>query len=58
MYPEGCGHTGFTGTSIYLSRTLNIGVVAFTNRLFYNEGNPNATNEFRRALQRAVIDAL
>ena len=54
-YPYGCGHTGFTGTSIYFSREKNIGVVAFTNRLFYPTGNPNATNLYRRALHEAVL---
>ncbi len=54
MYPDGCGHTGFTGTSMYLSRPLDIGAVAFTNRLFYKEANPNATNDFRRALHKLV----
>ena len=54
-YPHGCGHTGFTGTSIYFSRAHNIGVVAFTNRLFYPEGNPQVTGEFRRALHEAVF---
>ncbi len=54
MYPEGCGHTGFTGTSMYLSRKLNVGVVAFTNRLFFKEPNPNPTNDYRRALHQAV----
>ncbi|MDL2318833.1 beta-lactamase family protein [Eubacteriales bacterium OttesenSCG-928-A19] len=54
MYPQGCGHTGFTGTSIYLSRALGVGVVAFTNRLYYPEANPNATNDFRRALHERV----
>jgi len=54
LYPYGCGHTGFTGTSIYLSRKLNIGVVAFTNRLFYKEPNLNSTNDFRHALHSAV----
>lgn len=58
MYPEGCGHTGFTGTSIYFSRKLNIGVVAFTNRLFFKEKNTNMTNDFRRALHRAVVGLL
>lgn len=54
-YPHGCGHTGFTGTSIYFSRAYDIGVVAFTNRLFYPEGNPQVTAEFRRALHEAVF---
>lgn len=56
MYPRGCGHTGFSGTSIYLSRLLGIGVVAFTNRLFFKEENSNPTNDFRRALHRAVAE--
>lgn len=54
MYPDGCGHTGFTGTSLYINVSANIGAVAFTNRLFYTERNPNPTNEFRRALHTAV----
>ena len=55
MYPCGCGHTGFTGTCIYFSREKNIGVVAFTNRLFYKERNRNMTNDYRRALIEAVF---
>ena len=54
-YPHGCGHTGFTGTGIYFSREKNIGVISFTNRLFYPESNPNATWEFRRVLHEAVF---
>ncbi len=56
MYPRGCGHTGFTGTALYLSPELGIGAVAFTNRLFYPDANPNATNDYRRALFQAVAD--
>ena len=56
MYPDGCGHTGFTGTSIYFSAQANIGVVAFTNRLYYDRKNPNATGDFRRALHEAVYE--
>ena len=56
MYPDGCGHTGFTGTSIYFSRKLGIGAVAFTNRLFFPHPNPNPTNDFRRALHRALAE--
>ena len=54
-YPHGCGHTGFTGTGIYFSSTCGIGVVSFTNRLFYPEGNSQQTWEFRRALHEAVF---
>jgi CubicO group peptidase (beta-lactamase class C family) len=58
MYPEGCGHTGFTGTSVYMSRKLDVGVVAFTNRLFFPWANLKDMNAFRLALHRAVIDCL
>ena len=58
MYPEGCGHTGFTGTSLYLSRTLNIGCVIFTNRLFYPHENPNPTHDLRRAMHKLLAQAL
>ena len=54
-YPHGCGHTGFTGTGIYFSSGANVGVVSLTNRLFYPGSNPNATWEFRRALQEAAF---
>lgn len=54
-YPHGCGHTGFTGTSIYFSRDYDVGVVAFTNRLFYPGGNQQVTGEFRRALHEAAF---
>ncbi len=54
-YPHGCGHTGFTGTGIYFSAERDVGVVSLTNRLFYPVENPNATWEFRRALNEAAF---
>ena len=54
-YPHGCGHTGFTGTSIYFSSEYHIGAVAFTNRLFYREDNQAQLSEFRRALHETVF---
>ncbi len=54
-YPHGCGHTGFTGTGIYFSSDFSVGVVSLTNRLFYPYENPNATGEFRRALNEAAF---
>ncbi|MBR3106179.1 MAG: serine hydrolase [Clostridia bacterium] len=54
-YPHGCGHTGFTGTGIYFSRDCDVGVISFTNRLFYPSENENATWEFRRALHEAAF---
>ncbi len=54
-YPHGCGHTGFTGTGIYFSREKRIGVVSFTNRLYYPQKNEHGTGEFRRALHEAAF---
>ncbi len=55
LYPFGCGHTGFTGTMIWFSREKNIGVVAFTNRLLYqNIAVERASNDYRRALNETV----
>lgn len=33
-YPDGCGHSGFTGTALWISKSRNTGAVLFTNRLF------------------------
>ena len=33
MYPNGCGHTGYTGTSLYISAEHGVGAVLLTNRL-------------------------
>ena len=54
-YPHGCGHTGFTGTGIWFSRSHGVGVVTMTNRLFYREANGQATWEFRRVMHEAVF---
>ena len=54
-YPYGCGHTGFTGTGIWFSRSRGIGAVSMTNRLFYRQENPNATWEFRRVLHEITL---
>ena len=52
MYPEGCGHTGFTGTSLYLSKSLGIGCAILSNRCFYPDGDYKLTNPFRRKMNR------
>ncbi len=56
LYPFGCGHTGFTGTSVYLSKEKNIGCVLFTNRLFYPDRNTHLTHDARRALHTLLAD--
>lgn len=57
MYPEGCGHLGFTGTSLYFSRALDIGVVTFTNRLYLEHPLSEGMQAFRRELHEAVVRA-
>lgn len=55
-YPEGCGHSGFTGTSIWFSREHNIGAVILTNKYYRNDGGtPGNTNELRRAVHYALL---
>ncbi|MED9958786.1 MAG: serine hydrolase domain-containing protein [Christensenellales bacterium] len=55
VFPDGCGHTGFTGTSLYFSRAHNIGAVLLTNKFFRREGTPGNTQEFRRAVHYALL---
>ena len=47
-FPEGCGHTGFTGTSIWFSRKHNVGAVLLTNKYFSPEGGSTNCNLPRR----------
>lgn len=56
MYPQGCGHTGFTGTSLYLSRKLDIGCVILSNRCFYQDTDHKLTNPFRLQAHQLVAD--
>lgn len=58
LYPEGCGHTGFSGSSIWISRKLDIGVVALTNRLAFPTEHGTNTQDFRRALAAKVMEIL
>ncbi len=56
-FPEGCGHSGFTGTSIWFSRRHDIGAVILTNKFYRREGEPTeSSNEFRRAVHYALLD--
>ena len=47
------GHTGFTGTSIWIDPELDLYVVLLTNRI-----NPTRENNWHIALRRAVADAV
>jgi CubicO group peptidase (beta-lactamase class C family) len=50
---ESVGHTGFTGTSIWIDPKRDLFVVLLTNRL-----HPSASNQKHIALRRAVHDAV
>ena len=57
LYPEGgCGHTGFTGTYLYLNRERSLAVAVLANRLHVE--SPQNINEFRKAMAEAVLSAL
>lgn len=58
MFPQGCGHTGFTGTSIWVCPGHDIGLVAFTNRLYFKEPTGANTGDFRRAMAKAIMEAI
>jgi beta-N-acetylhexosaminidase len=53
LSPRAFGHTGFTGTSIWIDPALDLFVVLLTNRV-----NPTRENAKHIALRRAVHDAV
>lgn len=55
IFPNGCGHTGFTGTSIYISKEKNIGAVIFTNRLYKKDEFKNL-NKFRKEVHCCILE--
>ena len=56
VFPEGCGHTGFTGTSIWISRKHNLGAVILTNKFYRQEGSPpGSSHEFRREVHYTLL---
>lgn len=55
-YPYGCGHTGFTGTSLYVSRELGVGAVLLTNRLANKTGEAPDLTACRTELHRCVAN--
>jgi CubicO group peptidase (beta-lactamase class C family) len=51
------GHTGFTGTSLWVDPTRELVVACLTNRVYYGRANAEAMGAFRVALHRAIIEA-
>ena len=55
-FPTGVGHTGFTGTSIWLDRTNELTGIILTNRL--NESTPKNINPYRLQVHQKVVDSI
>jgi CubicO group peptidase (beta-lactamase class C family) len=53
VFPKGYGHTGFTGTSMWLVPEKELVVVTLTNRLHVHE--PQNINTFRRELHESIL---
>jgi CubicO group peptidase (beta-lactamase class C family) len=52
------GHTGFTGTSLWIDPARDLVVALLTNRVYYGRDNANAIMQFRVAFHRAVVAEL
>jgi CubicO group peptidase (beta-lactamase class C family) len=58
MSPQAFGHTGFTGTSLWIDPAAGVYVVLLTNRVHPVAGPPAPIQELRRTLHDAVMDDL
>lgn len=58
MSPDAFGHTGFTGTSLWIDPRVGLYVVLLTNRVHPRAGAAEPIQQVRRAVHDAVIDAL
>jgi serine-type D-Ala-D-Ala carboxypeptidase len=57
MSPRAIGHTGFTGTSLWIDPDRELYVVCLTNRVHPTIGDADAIQRLRAALHDAVADA-
>lgn len=48
------GHTGFTGTSLWIDPAIDLTVVLLTNRVYFGRSNDDAIYRFRIAVHEAV----
>ena len=55
-FPTGCGHTGFTGTSLWIDREAGLGLALLTNRLCYDHLPRADMNAFRLAVHEAILE--
>jgi serine-type D-Ala-D-Ala carboxypeptidase len=52
------GHTGFTGTSLWIDPTRELVIACLTNRVYYGRGNADAIMRFRIALHQTIVHSL
>ena len=57
MSPRAFGHTGFTGTSLWIDPDRGAYVVLLTNRVHPTPGDAGVMREVRRAVHDAVVDS-
>jgi CubicO group peptidase (beta-lactamase class C family) len=50
------GHTGFTGTSLWIDPARELVIACLTNRVYYGRENADALMRFRVALHRAIVE--
>jgi serine-type D-Ala-D-Ala carboxypeptidase len=55
--PDSFGHTGFTGTSLYIAPQRQLVIACLTNYVYYGR-RPAVIQAFRRALHELVVQAL
>jgi CubicO group peptidase (beta-lactamase class C family) len=48
------GHTGFTGTSLWIDPSVDLTVVLLTNRVYFGRSNDDAMYKFRIAIHEAA----
>ena len=58
MSASAFGHTGFTGTSLWIDPERDVYVVLLTNRVHPDASNNDAIQEVRRAVHDAVMESL
>ncbi len=56
--PDAFGHTGFTGTSLWIAPRSKLVVVLLTNRVYYGRDNGGAIADFRYRLHRTVASII
>jgi CubicO group peptidase (beta-lactamase class C family) len=52
------GHTGFTGTSLWIDPTRELIIACLTYRVYYGRDHGDAIIRFRVALHRAIVDGV